>query len=183
MPSCRRRELGLIDDWAHTMDTTIVRAHAHAAGGKGGLIRMLFVEAAAVSTKIHARVDGQRRPLGFVLTGGDVSDYRGVDELLGAPVTKPKIMLADKGFHGDDVRSALLLKGISPVIPPRANPPRSARLRLQGVSRSKPQRAHVQQAEAVQAHRHAVRQNQAVLRRLPGTCSSQIWLPTFVNAT
>jgi transposase len=30
-------------------------------------------------------------------------------------------MLADKGSDGDGVRSALLLKGISPVIPPRTN--------------------------------------------------------------
>ena len=30
-------------------------------------------------------------------------------------------MLADKGFDGDDVRVALSLRGILPVIPPRAN--------------------------------------------------------------
>lgn len=40
-------ELGLTDDWAHMMDTTTVRAHAQAAGGKGGLIQTLLVEAAA----------------------------------------------------------------------------------------------------------------------------------------
>lgn len=40
-------ELGLTDDWAHMMDSTSVRAHAQAAGGKGGLIQMLLVEAAA----------------------------------------------------------------------------------------------------------------------------------------
>ena len=37
------------------------------------------------------------------------------------PVTKPKAMLADKGYDGDDVRSALLMRGILPVIPPKAN--------------------------------------------------------------
>ena len=31
------------------------------------------------------------------------------------------MMLADKGYDGDDVRSSLLLKGILPVIPPKAN--------------------------------------------------------------
>jgi len=41
-------ELGLTDDWQHMMDTTTVRAHSQAAGGKGGLIRTLLVEAAAV---------------------------------------------------------------------------------------------------------------------------------------
>jgi transposase len=30
-------------------------------------------------------------------------------------------MLADKGYDSDEVRSALLLKGILPVIPPRSN--------------------------------------------------------------
>lgn len=37
-------ELGLTDDWQHMMDTTTVRAHSQAAGGKGGLIRMLLVD-------------------------------------------------------------------------------------------------------------------------------------------
>ena len=30
-------------------------------------------------------------------------------------------MLADKGYDSDDVRASLLLKGILPVIPPKAN--------------------------------------------------------------
>lgn len=37
------------------------------------------------------------------------------------PVKKPKLMLADKGFDGDEVRSSLLMKAILPVIPPRRN--------------------------------------------------------------
>jgi transposase len=31
------------------------------------------------------------------------------------------MMLADKGYDGDDVRSSLLMRGILPVIPPKAN--------------------------------------------------------------
>jgi transposase len=31
------------------------------------------------------------------------------------------MMLADKGYDGDDVRSSLLMHGILPVIPPKAN--------------------------------------------------------------
>ena len=30
-------------------------------------------------------------------------------------------MLADKGYDSDDVRAALLMKGIVPVIPPKSN--------------------------------------------------------------
>jgi hypothetical protein len=58
------------------------------------------------------------RPLGFVLTGGEVSDYKAVDQLFALPLAKPKMMLADKGYDSDDVRAALLLKGVLPVIPP-----------------------------------------------------------------
>jgi hypothetical protein len=67
----------------------------------------LVEAAAALRRKIHARADGQARPLGFVLTGGEVSDYKAVPTLLNLPVTPPKMMLADKGYDGDDVRSSL----------------------------------------------------------------------------
>lgn len=73
------------------------------------------------TSKIHARADGQGRPLGFVLTGGETSDYNAVDELFALPVTKPKMMIAEKGYDGDEVRTRLLMRGILPVIPPVAN--------------------------------------------------------------
>jgi transposase len=37
------------------------------------------------------------------------------------PVGKPRLMLADKGYDGDAVCQSLLLKGVMPVIPPKAN--------------------------------------------------------------
>ena len=74
-----------------------------------------------MTSKVHARADGQGRPLGFVLTGGEASDTQAVDELVAMPVANPKRMLADKGYDGDDVRSSLLTKGILLVIPPRTN--------------------------------------------------------------
>jgi transposase len=40
---------------------------------------------------------------------------------LNLPITEPKMMLADKSYDGDDVRSSLLMHGILPVIPPKAN--------------------------------------------------------------
>ena len=73
------------------------------------------------TSKIHARAAGRGRPLGFVLTGEEVSDYKAVPVLLDLPITQPKMMLADKGYHGDDVRSSLLMHGILPVIPAKAN--------------------------------------------------------------
>ncbi|WP_246725652.1 IS5 family transposase [Beijerinckia sp. L45] len=73
------------------------------------------------TSKVHARADGQGRPLGFVVTGGEASDYTAVPQLLALPVDRPKAMLADKGYDGDNVRAALLMNSILPVIPLKAN--------------------------------------------------------------
>jgi len=40
-------DLGLTDDWQHMIDSTTVRGHVSAAGGKGGLVRRLLVDHAA----------------------------------------------------------------------------------------------------------------------------------------
>ncbi|MGO8242120.1 transposase [Rhizobium johnstonii] len=61
---------------------------------------------------MHARADGQGRPLGFVLTGGEASDYNAVPDLLAIPVGKPRLFLADKGYDGDFLREELLIHGI-----------------------------------------------------------------------
>lgn len=37
------------------------------------------------------------------------------------PVATPKALLADKGYDGDAVRANLLMHGILPIIPPKAN--------------------------------------------------------------
>ena len=37
------------------------------------------------------------------------------------PVNKPNALLADKGYDGDAVRENLLIRGILPIIPPKAN--------------------------------------------------------------
>src|SRR3546814_8699331 len=71
--------------------------------------------------KIHARSDNQGRPLGFLLTGGEASDYTAAEPLMQIPVAKPKALLADKGYDGDRFRESLLIQGILPIIPPRSN--------------------------------------------------------------
>ncbi|MBS1058987.1 MULTISPECIES: transposase [Gluconobacter] len=49
------------------------------------------------TSKIHVRCDNQGRPLGFVLTGGQVSDYKAINALMKLPVPNLKAMLADRG--------------------------------------------------------------------------------------
>ncbi|MEN5278692.1 transposase [Brucella sp. TWI432] len=72
-------------------------------------------------TKAHARTDGQKRPPGFILTGREASDYNAVEALMSIPVRKPRLLLADKSYDGDNIRDALLCSGRKPVIPPKAN--------------------------------------------------------------
>jgi transposase len=57
----------------------------------------------------------------LVLTGGEASDHAAVPALMAMPVGKPRLLLADKAYDGDAVRQDLLLSGILPVIPPKAN--------------------------------------------------------------
>jgi hypothetical protein len=97
------------------------------------------------TSKIHARSDGQRRPLGFVRTGGETPDYKAVDDLMALPVAKPKLMLADKGYDSDDVHTSLLLKGILPVIPPKANRKEPIACDFRAYKEPQPRRANVQQ--------------------------------------
>ena len=53
------------------IDATIVRAHQHSAGGKGGASAQAIGRSrGGLSTKIHATVDALGYPTGFVLTPG-----------------------------------------------------------------------------------------------------------------
>ena len=73
------------------------------------------------TSKIQTLTDGQGRTLGFVPTGGEVSDYKAFEPLLNLPTPKPRLFLTDKRYDDDIVREALLMKGIVLVIPPKAN--------------------------------------------------------------
>ena len=62
----------------------------------------------------------QGRPLRFILTGGEASDYTAAEPLMDIPVATSKALLADKGYDGDHFRASLLIRGILPIIPPRS---------------------------------------------------------------
>jgi transposase len=73
------------------------------------------------TSKVHARCDNQGLSIGFILTGGDASDYTVADDLMALLLLKPKTLLADKGYDGDRFRENLLIRGILPIIPLRSN--------------------------------------------------------------
>ena len=135
------------------------------------------------TSKIHARADGQGRPLGFIPTSGEVSDYQPVNDLIELPVGSPKAMLADKGYDSDDVRGALLLKGILRVIPPRAN-------RKQPIDRDFGAYRDRNRVERMfnrikQFRRIATRYDKTALSFLGflNIAAAKVWLPSYVNRT
>jgi transposase len=98
------------------------------------------------------------------------------------PVAKPKILLADKGFDGDDVRSSLLLKGISPVIPPRANrlnPPSCDFKAYKDRNRIERMFSRLKQFRRIATRYDKTKLSYAGFLAL---AAAQIWLPAFVNA-
>lgn len=60
-------------------------------------------------------------PLGFLLSGGEASDHTTAEPLMELPLPKPNALLADKGYDSDRFRESLLMHGILPIIPPKAN--------------------------------------------------------------
>ena len=92
-------------------------------------------------------------------------------------------MLADKGYDGDEVRTALLLRGILPVIPPKAN-------RKEPVAcdfRAYKDRNRIERMfnRLKQARRIATRYDKTARSFLAflNIAASRLWLTYFVNRT
>ena len=63
--------------------------------------------------------DGEGRPVQLLLTEGQQSDHQGAATLL-PDLPAAREMLGDKGYDSDAYRAALIGRGITPCIPPRA---------------------------------------------------------------
>ncbi|WSU71082.1 IS5 family transposase [Streptomyces sp. NBC_01102] len=120
-------------DWLVSVDSTIVRAHQHAAGARKGGLRdpALGRSRGGLTSKIHLACDGQGRPLGFVITGGNTNDctrFTAVMEAIrvprtgpGRPRVRPDHVLGDKGYSSKAIRAWLRRRGIAHTIPERAD--------------------------------------------------------------
>lgn len=73
-----------------------------------------------LTTKIHALVDGQGRPIKLHLTAGQKSDIESAEGLI-ADLPEGAMLLADKGYDANTLREAVAAKKAFANIPPRAN--------------------------------------------------------------
>lgn len=71
-----------------------------------------------MNTKLHAVADARGRPVRFLISAGQVSDYTGAAALLG-DLPQAEWLLADRGYDADWLREALEVKGIKACIPGR----------------------------------------------------------------
>lgn len=130
---------------------------------------------------MHARCDNQGLPIGFILTGGEASDYTVADDLSALSLPKPKALLADKGYDGDRFREDLLLRGILPIIPPRSN--RKAPVHPDYRRYKDRNRVERMFGKLKQQRRIATRYDITVLsfESFLNLAAARLWLKSFVN--
>ena len=73
-----------------------------------------------LTSKIHALVDAEGRPVTLRLTGGQVADCREAEALLD-DLGEGDILLADKGYDSDAIRAKAKARKAWANIPPKSN--------------------------------------------------------------
>ena len=103
------------------LDSTVIRAHQHAAGAEGSSAEAeaLGRSRGGFSTKIHVACDGLGKPVKIILTPGQDHDVTQGPALIENSDAKKKI--ADKAYDSDRFIEAIESTGAEAVIPPRSN--------------------------------------------------------------
>ncbi|WP_461332780.1 IS5 family transposase [Bradyrhizobium embrapense] len=109
------------------VDSTIVRAHQHAAGAKkGSEDQAIGRSRGGLSTKIHLAVRGLGCPVRFTLTAGQKGDAPQAAALIEG--LSAEVVMADAAYDADHLRQAIAAKGALAVIP--NNPSRALKYPL-----------------------------------------------------
>ena len=113
---------GAAPDCVQMIDSAVIRAHQLAAGAKGELKgKVLAVQKAASRPKSTA-LPTLMPPLARAeVTGGEISDFKGLEALVDDDLPTARVFLADRGYDSDDIRSTIAQRGGTPVIPAKAN--------------------------------------------------------------
>jgi hypothetical protein len=121
-------------DWdKHYIDSTIVRAHQHAAGAKGGdpEAEALGRSQGGSGTKVHLRAEGSGKPVTFAVITGQRHEAVAFERLMeqgavkrsgqGQPKLRPVQVVGDKGYCSRKIWWYLRRRGIRMTIPGKAS--------------------------------------------------------------
>lgn len=103
------------------LDSTIIRAHQHAAGAEGSSAEAeaLGRSRGGFSTKLHVACDGLGKPVKIILTPGQDHDVtQGPALIAGSDAEK---IIADKGYDSDAFIADIEARDAEAVIPSRSN--------------------------------------------------------------
>lgn len=102
------------------IDSTHMKAHRSAGGGKGGaLVQAIGISRGGRNGKLHALSSGEGRPLRLPLTG-DVAACRAADVLLDDFAPRI-IVLADKAYDSNAISDPIDRQSAPPNTPSKAN--------------------------------------------------------------
>jgi transposase len=105
------------------IDSTIIKAHACAAGAAGSTSQSeaLGRSVGGHTTKIHAVADALGNPIDFILTEGQASDVGQALPLLELVPEGAQAVMADKAYDCNEVIEAVKKRKMIAVIPPKSN--------------------------------------------------------------
>lgn len=104
------------------IDATSVRVHQHAAcakkkdGGSGGMGR----SRGGLTSKIHALVDAEGRPVALKITPGQAHDGRSATDMLGE-LGEGQVLLGDRAYDSDALRARMSEQGAWANVKPMPN--------------------------------------------------------------
>ena len=104
-----------------SMDSTCVKVHESANGGKKTADKAVGRTRGGLNTKIHAVVDGLGNPVEFLLSAGNDHDSVHAVELLEKVKISGSHVLADRAYGAREIREYISEHGASYVIPPQSN--------------------------------------------------------------
>jgi transposase len=102
------------------IDTSIVRVHQHGACITRNRRQSMGRSRGGLTSKIHALVDTNGLPVRLALTAGEAHDNRLAGKLL-SRLKSGAMLLADRGYDADWIRTLAREKGAWANIPPRSN--------------------------------------------------------------